>query len=488
MPLVVLFHVTIGLNIEMHLRLIQVNKAQKLTARWSGPALWLFISVLIGVVSPSRTIHAEAFRFLDQSASATGQGGAFMAQADDPSAIHYNPAGMTQLHGIQASIGTNLVGGSVSYRSPTGVTTRGDLGGSVAVPPPSDLYITAKLKDIGIRGLGDTVIGLGVLSPFGLNIRYPNDGPFSTAVTSAQLPLLDVKPTLAVQVFDDLSIGVGADIYTFASFIGKGGFDQKFNSPGIGGLPPSGTPLEVNENDTAAGFNVSLLYTALRNEQGKPLANIGFVYRSQATLHLNGEFRANGALVSNANTTAVLPQIFSGGMAIWPIRNLDREWKLEFDVDYVGWKSFRNLDVHLSNGATLPFPQNWRNNYVVMLGTEHRWLHVDRLPDWEVALRGGYTRSQSPIPDNTFNPAVPESDYHGVSVGLGLLCKGNAAFLGIVPCGKVGNSGRGAVVLDVAYQALLYESRTITGNMNPTVDGTYRTVLHIGAINLRVNF
>ena len=57
-----------------------------------------------------------------------GQGCAFTAQADDPSALHYNPAGMTQLQGVQASVGTNLVGGSVSYTSPTGATTRGDVG------------------------------------------------------------------------------------------------------------------------------------------------------------------------------------------------------------------------------------------------------------------------------------------------------------------------------------------------------------------------
>jgi long-chain fatty acid transport protein len=170
------------------------------------------------------------------------------------------------------------------------------------------------------------------------------------------------------------------------------------------------------------------------------------------------------------------------------VRDADREWKLELDIDYVGWKSFRNLDVHLSNGATLPFPQNWRNSYVVMLGTEHKWLSVERLPHWEIAVRGGYTRSQSPIPDTTFNPTLPESDFNGLSVGLGLLCKENAAFLGLISCGKMGRVGRGAIGMDIAYQAQLYESRTISNNVNPTVDGRYRTILHVGAINLRVNF
>ena len=148
----------------------------------------------------------------------------------------------------------------------------------MAIPPPSNIYFTARLKDLGLSALGDTVVGLGVTSPFGLNIRYPNEAPFSSAVTTAQLPLLDIKPTVAFKLTDQLSVGVGADIYTFASFIGEGKFEQRFTNPGVPGIP-LGTPLEINGNDTAAGFNVSLLYTPFKNEQGKPLVNVGVVYR-----------------------------------------------------------------------------------------------------------------------------------------------------------------------------------------------------------------
>ncbi len=44
------------------------------------------------------------------------------------------------------------------------------------------------------------------------------------------------------------------------------------------------------------------------------------------------------------------------------------------------------------------------------------------------------------------------------------------------------------VGIDLAYQAILYEARTIAGNVNPTVNGTYRSTLHVGSLNLRVNF
>lgn len=458
-----------------------------------GPATYCLLG-LVSIFHIVSSAHAGGFRILDQSASAIGQSGAFTAQADDPSALFFNPAGMTQLPGIQTSLGTLLIGGSTTFTSPTGATSRGDFGGSVAFPPPSNYYVTANLKDLGLTSLGDLTVGIGVLSPFGILYRYPNDGPFSTAVTRQTLPLMDIKPTLAYKLNDQLSIGVGADIYTFASFWGAGQGVTKLNNAGLPGVPP-GTPLEINGGDTAYGFNVSLLYTPFRNADGKPLANIGLVYRSQATMHLKGNFLANGGLVSDASTTVVLPQTFTGGIALWPVRDQDREWKLELDVDYTGWKSLRNTDVHLSTGATIPFPQNWQSSYTTMVGTEYKWLRLERLPGWEVALRGGYWYSQNAIPDSSFSPTVPDANNHSISVGLGLLCKDKGHFLGLFPCG---NSNGGffqpsALGLDLAFQALLYETRTVTGNQNPvaipgSVNGTYQTSWYIGSLNLRVNF
>jgi long-chain fatty acid transport protein len=439
-------------------------------------------------------VQATGFRILDQSASGAGQASAFTAQADDASAVYYNPAGMTQLRGVQFSLGTILLGGQTSFISPTGVTVRGDVGGSVAYPPPSNFYVTANLKDLGVNSLGNLTVGLGVLSPFGTLTRWPENGPFATAITRAALELIDIKPTMAYKVNDQLSIGLGADVYTFASFWGQGRAETKFLSSGGPGLPPFGAPLEINGRDTAAGFNTSLMYTPFRNAEGKPLVNVGFVYRSQATLHLDGLLLVNGTPVANASTTFVLPQVFTGGIALWPVRDAAHEWKLEVDVDYTGWKSFRNTDVHLSTGTTILFPQNWRSTYTAMVGTEYKWLKPALLPAWEVALRGGYWYTQTPIPDSSFSPVVPDTDSHAISVGLGLLCQGQGRFLGLIECGSAGSRWLPkGIGLDLAYQALLYETRTVTGNQQPlaisgSVNGTYQTTFHVGLVNLRVNF
>jgi long-chain fatty acid transport protein len=365
---------------------------------------------------------AQVPRIQGQGAAASAISNAFSAQADDPSALHYNPAGMTQLRGFQFMVGALASGGSTIFTSPTGVTARGDRNGSVAWPPPGHLYITANLKDLGLMALGNLSVGIGLATPFGSLTRWPNDGPFKTATTFSTMPLLDIKPTLAYKVTENLSLGLGADIYRFSGLVGEGQVEKQSVWPGGLGIP-GGSKMELSGKGTAAGFNASLLYTALHNADGKPLANIGIVYRSQATLHLSGALLANGANVSDASATLVLPQIMTGAIAIWPIRTNEREWKLEMDIDYVGWKSVRNLDVTLGNGVTIARPQSWHSTYAMNLGTEYKWLALESLPNWEVALRSGYTNQQGQMPDMTFDPGIPSSDLYVVGGGLGLLCR-----------------------------------------------------------------
>ena len=430
---------------------------------------------------------AQVPRIQGQGAAASAMGNAFAAQADDPSALHYNPAGMTQLQGLQFMAGALIAGGSTDFTSPTGVTARGDRNGTVAWPPPAHTYITANLKDLGLTALGDLSAGIGLTVPFGSLTRWPNDGPFRTATTFNTLPLLDIKPTLAYKATENLSLGLGADIYTFSGLFGEGHAERQSIWPGGLGIP-AGSKVELSGKDTAAGFNASLLYTALRNADGKPLANIGIVYRSQATLHLSGALLANGAKVSDARATLVLPQIITGAIAIWPVRTSEREWKLEMDVDYVGWKSVRNLDVTLGNGVTIAQPQNWRSTYAVMLGTEYKWLALESLPNWEVALRAGYTNQQNQMPDLTFDPGIPSADLHIVGGGIGLLCKEQGSFLGLMRCGDlgVGSLKPKAIGIALSLQAGIYEDRTVSGNRNLTVDGTYRTILYNGSVSIRV--
>jgi long-chain fatty acid transport protein len=450
----------------------------------------LFAVAILAYLLAPVPAWSEGFRILDHGAAAAGQGAAFAAQADDPSAIHYNPAGMTQLPGFQVMLGANLVASETTFTAIDGQKVQSGANGLLANPPPSHLYLTygfgAPLKNL--------TVGVGLTSTFGLIIEYPTTGPLANVLTSASLPLLDIKPSAALQVVDWLSIGAGLDIYTFWSAVGDGHAEiKRIAGPESAAFGiPAGVALETNGTDTALGFNAGILVTPFRTasrtpgELGKPLLNIALVYRSPVTLDLSGDFLVAERRAAGADFRVELPWVLTGGVAGWPLRDEHREWKIEVDFDYVDWTRFENVDVRLSSGVTVPSPRQWDAGYVVMLGTEYRWLQVGALPGWEVAARGGYFHSWTPVPERTFDPAVPDADYNAFSIGLGLLCRSPGRFLGFIPCGR--SAGQGLVSLDLAYQILLFDTRQISGNIDPRVNGRWETTIHVGALSLRVGF
>jgi long-chain fatty acid transport protein len=308
-------------------------------------------------------------------------------------------------------------------------------------------------------------------------------------ITSASLPLLDIKPTLAYRVSDWLALGLGADIFTFAGFIGEGHVEQQFVWPGGLSIPP-GTPVEVNGSGTTAGMNASLLATPIRNDQGQPLLNVGAVWRSQAVVPLTGELRANGALVADLQSSLRLPEMYHVAIAGWPVRSQDREWKFEADVDFVRWQSIQESNLSLSNGVTLSAPQRLHNAVSIAFGTEHKWVQIEGFNGWSVALRGGYIWSQRAYSAFSFHPRIPDSNSHSLSTGIGLMCGQGGTFLGLINCSTQSEAGihlRG-IGLDFAYQSIFDETRAIAGNLNPTLDGTYRSSLQVGAVTFRLLF
>ena len=161
-------------------------------------------------------------------------------------------------------------------------------------------------------------------------------------------------------------------------------------------------------------------------------------------------------------------------------------------MDWIGWSRFDSLDFSFSNGAFVSRPANLDDTYTLSVGTEYKWLRLSSLPQWEVALRGGYQRSQAPNPSSTFDPAVPDANWNIFATGLGLKCKEGGRFLGFISCGSSESSAflPKAIVLDLAFSAAWWESRAIAGNiLSPTVNGKYKTKdWYMGHISLGLAF
>src|SRR5947208_15883797 len=68
-------------------------------------------------------VWALGVRIPNQDAEATARGNAFVATADNPSALYYNPAGITQIQGSEAQLGFHVIHVSSHFEGDAGTSS-----------------------------------------------------------------------------------------------------------------------------------------------------------------------------------------------------------------------------------------------------------------------------------------------------------------------------------------------------------------------------
>lgn len=215
----------------------------------------------------------NGFYIYEQGAKAVGMGGAFTAQADDPSAIHYNPAGISQLNGTQVMVGVSPIMPSASFES----------DGSTAMASPGQkwdaedhtwviphFYITHKVNQ-------KVSIGLGSYSSFGLGTEWPDDfeGKFTTGALKAVIKTSTVSPILSYEPIKDLSVAFGPT-YQY--------IDISLRNKLLFGANPATSPtgtsrLEGDDWDWGYAFGIRYQIT--------PSLSVGASYLSEVTHDLH---------------------------------------------------------------------------------------------------------------------------------------------------------------------------------------------------------
>ena len=85
-----------------------------------------------------------------------------------------------------------------------------------------------------------------------------------------------------------------------------------------------------------------------------------------------------------------------------------------------------------------------------------------------LGLVGGYMFIESPIPDNTMSPTLPDADRHVFSVGLGRKSGGHS--------------------LDIAYAYSLFDDRKIDDNQDAAYNGDYDISSHLMGVSYGYTF
>ena len=135
-------------------------------------------------------------------ARAAAMGTAFNAVADDPSAILFNPAGLTQIKGTAVYGVVTALKPETEYTDTAGQaeTTESQL----FFPP--NMYLSSDLDK------KDFVFGIGLYSPFGIGGRkWSRTGLTRYASTESSIGTFSVNPTIAWQISPAVSLAAGVD-------------------------------------------------------------------------------------------------------------------------------------------------------------------------------------------------------------------------------------------------------------------------------------
>ena len=440
---------------------------------------------------------AGGFLLYEHGAAGTGMAGARTASCDDAQALYHNPAAITELEGLQLELGVTGALAAVEYQAagnpeePRTYTRAFDdsehvindginnMSSKKKMYTPAHFYASYRIPDIGVTA------GFGFNNPFGLGTYWPGtfDGRFIGTETEMVTHIF--QPVVAVDVakllgFKDkfkVSVAGGYNLVYATARLSKH-IDLRLAeqlSTRIQIIDPWGE-MRMTGDAVGHGWNVAL-YAELPD-----LVAFGASFRSGIALDFTGSanFWFNSAghqaleLLSvdipesdTGNITINLPVNMNFGIAFLGVERL----KVAVDFYYADFSTFKELALNFDcveaetcDLAQDPIEKNWGVSWQVSVGAEY-WV-TDAL-----VVRAGYGTASNPIPDDTYDPSLPDGRRDLFTAGVGYKAdwwKVNFGYMLAMWQGvKDNNVGN--------WDA--------TGNPNGKANGKYTTVAHLPALS-----
>lgn len=393
-----------------------------------------------------------AYRIEVPDAGAVGKGSAFVGEANTPASVYYNPAGLTQMKGAALAVGAALIQPHEDYTSNSGEESAMQRG-SHGLP---HVYF---VSDLGTERFS---FGLGALSSWGLATEWNADSFARYAATKSSLENRNYLLTAAYEIDDQWSIALGVDIDD--SKVDK---QKKIFQGGAGDAN-----FRLKGTDVGASYRAAALFRL--NEQHQ----FGFVYRTPIERKYQGK-----VMLDNLNNTYAVPGIGAPYQTIFGGSSYETDvvskatlpqsvvlgysykptskWTFNFDVEWMDWSTTNEEELAypsessaarlaiLNNGN--PASRDWVSVFSGAMGAEYALNERTR-------LRAGYYYHVSPVPDDNWEPNLPDADSQGITLGSGYDFNKN-------------------LTLDLAWSGILYKDRTIDNSLVDAfggIDGTYR--------------
>lgn len=342
----------------------------------------------------STNIFAGGFQLNEHGAKALAMGGAFTAIANDPSAIYWNGAGLSQLTGTNIMIGTSLIAPQSTFRGVTPDITKYRAKNLVFFPT----------HFFGSHAFNDQwSVGLGFTTPFGLGTEWDENWIGKYLALKTTLMTFTVSPVVTYSPVKSISLSAGF-VYSFANV-------EITRKSQLSTILANDAYVDLTGDDSFAyGFNAGIMFKPTE------FLSIGASYHSEVKYDFKGTAVTVGpdqlaASLPNGDITAELttPQNIAVGIAV----DVTKRLKVSADYQFVGWSSYDVLAVDFANPEfeDIASPRNYKDAYIVRLGAGYQMND-------QINLMGGVYFDKNPVSTSYLNPTLPEADRLGLSFGI----------------------------------------------------------------------
>lgn len=395
--------------------------------------------------------NAKAGGYSTSLYSTSGLGNAYSGSATgshDVSDIFFNPAVtagkdkneiIASFSYLRLAIDPDNISSSSAFGKRDGVESR-NVGTQKLIPA---LYFSSPIND-------KTAFNLAISSPFGLETKYNKNWPGRFRALNSSISTLNVNPSLAYKITNDLSFGAGVMAQYYTANLTK----EAFTSQTTTGL------ATVDGSDWGYGYNFGFKYDISKD------LRIGLGYRSKIDYKLKGNINVNDNLLTSkfkAKTTT--PESMSLGVAF----DVNPDLQIVADSTWTRWSRLKKLDVVSQN--TFPIDStkfNWNDSFLNSVGANYA-LNKNNL------LRTGLAYEKEAMNDRNREPRVPSSDKYWITAGLNH---------------KLGDG----LEVDLAYVHQIYKTAKINianygvNGAEGSVTGKYKTSVDVISLALKKQF
>lgn len=407
------------------------------------------MAAMASILAVSVDVQAEGFRSPTTGAQGLGTSGGRFAFIDDASAAWHNPANLTLLPEWEVSFEPTLIHHEARYRGPFGTAKTENPWKFLPA-----LFVGGPLNDRVAAGLGVTV-------PYGLSVDW--DWSKAGAMKYLAPHFVDLKtfnfnPNLAFKIGDRASLGLGLDVmWSELQLRQDYSWANLFGNP----LLPDGE-LRARGDGIGVSGNVAI---SVDTWEGQRLA---ITARLPMSVSYEGHFDANNVPLAGSSRSDFRSQIdFPTTVGVgYGVRVTDTV-RVEANVEFVQFSRFESLRLGVDpvQAATLGLPtdyaQQWRDTFTFGVGGD--WAFAE---GWK--LRLSYQHYQTPVPDRTFSPTIPDAAQNVVTVGLGY---------------RLGRHR-----FDLAYSRVFYDDRSISVAENAMFSGEYEIAAHLISLGYGLQF